>query len=212
MTLRDALRLYLVTDRDLAGPRGVVETCRLALRGGVKVVQLRDKQASAEALTETAVALRVLTAEQGALFLVNDRVEVARAVGADGVHLGQGDLPVAEARRLLGPEAIIGVSVRTEAEARRACADGADYLAANGVYATATKTDLDAPLGLEGVGRLAAVAGDLPLVAIGGLHGGNAAAVLAAGADGVAVVSAIMAAPDPEAATGALLAALAAGG
>ncbi|NMB76981.1 MAG: thiamine phosphate synthase [Myxococcales bacterium] len=200
----DLLALYLVTDAALAGERGVIEVCRLALRAGVRLVQLRDKQASDAELIVQARALRALCREHGAYLLVNDRVEVAAAAGADGVHLGQGDAPPARARQRLGPDAIIGVSVRTPEEARRAERDGADYIAANLVFPTATKTDLPGPLGLAGV-RALRDASHLPLVAIGGINATNAAEVVAAGADGVAVVSAVMAAPDPAAACRGLL-------
>ncbi len=200
----DLLALYLVTDAALAGARGVIEVCRLALGAGVRLVQLREKRASDAELIAQARALRALCREHGAYLLVNDRVEVAAAGGADGVHLGQEDMPLQEARRRLGKAALIGISVRTPEEARRAERDGADYIAANLVFPTATKTDLAGPLGLEGVRALRA-ASHLPLVAIGGIHAGNAAEVVAAGADGVAVVSAVMAAPDPAAACRALL-------
>jgi len=167
----------------------------LALEAGIRTVQLRDKTASTRSLIDTARRLRGLCDARGALFLVNDRVDVALASGAHGVHLGQDDFPASEARRLLGQGAVIGVSVRTSAEAREAGDDGADYLAANLVFATGTKTDIEGPLGLEGVAMLRAVSG-LPLVAIGGIGPHNAADVIGAGADGIAVVSAIMAAPD----------------
>ncbi len=189
------LRLYLVTDPVLCGSRGVEETCRLALRAGVGTVQLRDKGASTRELLYTAGLLSELCAEVGALFIVNDRVDVAMAAGADGVHLGQDDMPVRTARKLLGKGAVIGASVRTAEEARRAFREGADYLAANLVFATYTKTDLGEPLGLEGVRELKAAA-PLPLVAIGGIKSSNSGDVLRWGADGIAVVSAIMSAED----------------
>jgi len=165
---------------------------------------LRDKAAPGEALVEQARHLAALATRHGAVLIVNDRVDVALEAGAHGVHVGQGDLAAAEARRRLGPGRILGVSVRTPAEARAAEEAGADYVAANLVFSTATKTDLEGPIGLEGVRALRA-ATRLPLVAIGGIHAGNAAQVVAAGADGVAVVSAVMAAPDVAAACRALL-------
>jgi thiamine-phosphate pyrophosphorylase len=184
--------------------RGLAETVRLALRAGVPTVQLRDKEASTRKLLDDASTLLALCRERGATFLVNDRVDVAMVVGADGVHLGQDDMPADAARRLLGDDAVIGVSVRTAGEARRAAEDGADYMAANLVYPTSTKTDLPAPLGPEGIRKLRSACG-LPLVAIGGIDAGNAAEVIGAGADGLAVVSAIMAAGDPAAASARLL-------
>jgi thiamine-phosphate diphosphorylase len=206
----ERLSLYLVTDPELAGTRGVLEVCRRALRAGVRLIQLRDKRARDEELVAQARALRELCREHGAWLLVNDRVDIAAAAGADGVHLGQDDAPPEEARRKLGSSAIVGVSVRTPEEARRAEQAGADYIAANLVYPTATKTDLPGPIGLEGV-RALRRASRLPLVAIGGINAGNASEVVAAGADGVAVVSAVMAAADPAAACRELLDAVAKG-
>jgi len=193
VTLRKKLRLYLVTDPLLAGERGVTETVRQALESGVGTVQLRDKTASTPFLLEMAVRLKALAEEHDALFLVNDRVDVARASGAHGVHLGQDDMPPEEARSLLGASAIIGVSVRTAGEARAAEAAGADYIAANLVYPTDTKMDISDPLGIEGIRELRR-ASSLPVVAIGGISRVNASVTVAAGADGIAVVSAIMAA------------------
>ena len=198
------LAVYLVTDPGMGLERGLAETVRLALEAGVRMVQLRDKGASTRKLLDDASTLLALSREHGATFLVNDRVDVAMAAEAHGVHLGQDDMPADAARRLLGEDAVIGVSVRTAGEARRAAEDGADYMAANLVYPTATKTDLPDPLGPDGVRKLRSACG-LPLVAIGGIDAGNAAEVIGAGADGLAVVSAIMAAEDPAAASSRLL-------
>jgi thiamine-phosphate pyrophosphorylase len=194
-----------VTDPHLAGGgRSITETVRQALEAGVRAIQLRDKTATDGELLSLAVELRSLCGEHGALFLVNDRVWLAQACFAHGVHLGQDDMAAADARRVLGPEAVIGVSVRTVEEARTAERAGADYVAANMVFATATKTDLPCPLGLEAVRDLKAALG-IPLVAIGGITPENAALVRAAGADGLAVVSAIMSSPDVPSAVLALL-------
>lgn len=198
--LLDSLRLYLVTDPALCGPRGLLEVCEKALAGGVGVLQLRDKVASTRDLLEQAEALVRLSKEHHCLFVVNDRVDVAMASGAHGVHLGADDMPVATARRLMGPEALIGASVRTPEEAVAAWNDGADYLAANIVFHTLTKPDPREPLGLSGVSLLAGST-PLPLVAIGGINVSNARSVIDAGASGIAVVSAIMSAPDPALAT-----------
>lgn len=198
--LRDSLRLYLVTDPVLCGPGGVLEVCEKALAAGVGFLQLRDKTASTRDLVEQAKALARLSNHHHALFVVNDRVDVAMASGAHGVHLGADDMPVATARRLMGPEALIGASVRTPEEALAAWNDGADYLAANIVFHTPTKPDPREPLGLSGVTLLAG-ATPLPLVAIGGINVSNARSVIDAGAAGIAVVSAIMSAPDPTLAT-----------
>jgi thiamine-phosphate pyrophosphorylase len=191
--------LILVTDPVLCGARDLLQVVVAAVAGGATMVQLRDKQATTEELV--AQALRLLGACRSAQvpLLLNDRIDVALAVRADGVHLGQDDMPLPLARRLLGAEAIIGMSVRSEEELRRAESEGASYLAANGVWATPTKTDFGQPLGDDGLARLAGVA-RLPLVAIGGVHAGNAGQLRRAGAAGIAVVSAVMAASDPEAA------------
>jgi thiamine-phosphate pyrophosphorylase len=204
VNLRDALRLYLVTDPDLCGPGGLVSTCEAALRAGVKFLQLRDKASSTGDLVRTASELLKLAQAHQCCFVVNDRVDVALAVGAHGVHLGADDMPVPLARKILGADPVIGVSVRTPEEALTAWKEGANYLAANIVFATPTKPDSRSPLGLSGVERLAR-ATPLPLVAIGGISRKNAGAVIRAGADGVAVVSAIMAAPNPAEAVRTLL-------
>lgn len=196
MNLREALRLYLVTDSVICGPDGLMAVCRQALGAGVKALQLRNKTADTRELIESALALSALAEKHGCLFLVNDRVDVALASGSRGVHLGSSDMPPALARRLLGPGAVIGVSVRTPEEAVEAWNSGADYLAANIVFETPTKPDPRTPLGLKGV-RILADATPLPLVAIGGINIGNAREVMEAGAAGVAVVSAIMCAADP---------------
>lgn len=170
-----------------------METCRQALHAGVTAIQLRDKTASTRQLIEMAEILMILCEEHSALFIVNDRVDVALACGSCGVHLGQDDMPAAVARKLLGPEAVIGISVRSVDEAVAAWKNGADYIAANMIFATDTKTNLEKPLGLDAVGILKK-ATPLPLIAIGGINTTNADTVRKAGADGIAVVSAIMAA------------------
>jgi len=191
----EQLSLYLVTDPLLCGSRGVTETCRLALEAGVGALQLRDKEASTRELIHTALILQDLCRKHGALFIVNDRIDVALAVSADGVHLGQDDMPVALARKILGRDAVIGASARSPMEAESAWRDGADYIAANLVFPTDTKTDLGEPLGLRAIAELKK-AYPLPLIAIGGINPSNADSVRKAGADGIAVVSAIMAAED----------------
>ena len=190
------LRLYLVTDREQAGARGVAATVAAALDGGVTVVQLRDKHAGTRELIEQARALRAICARRGVPLIINDRVDVAMVAEADGVHLGQSDMALVDARRLLGPESIVGVSVRTDDEVRAAAREGATYVAANGVWATATKTDFGAPLGLDGL-RSMIESSTLPMVAIGGIDTTNAWALAQAGCDGIAVVSAVMKSPDP---------------
>lgn len=193
------LTLYVVTDPALPGERDIVETIRAAVHGGATIVQLRDKSAGTRDLVEQARALRQVCASRGIPLIINDRVDVALASGADGVHVGQSDMPLEDARRLLGPDAIVGVSIRSLDELRSAERGGATYLAANGVWATPTKTDFGEPLGLEGLSELVS-ATKLPMVAIGGIQVSNAREIARAGAAGIAVVSAVMRADDPSAA------------
>jgi thiamine-phosphate pyrophosphorylase len=200
------LSTYLVTDPDLCGERGVLETVVAAVEGGVTAVQLRDKGASARSLCRLASALLPVLERSGVPLLVNDRLDVALATGAHGVHLGQDDLDVEDARRLAGPGLAIGLSVSTQEQmtaANTLPAGTVDYLGIAPVFTTATKTDSEEELGLDGLADLCRRT-DLPCVAIGGIHAGNAAAVRSSGVDGVAVVSAICAAPDPAGAAGAL--------
>lgn len=199
------LSLYLVTDDELAQGRPLPQIVAAAVRGGVTVVQLRAKNCCAHDLLQRAHALLALLRPLGVPLIVNDRLDIALAAGADGVHLGQDDLPCTAARRLAGPDFTIGVSVGNAAEARRAEADGADYLGVSPLHTTPTKPDAPPATGLAGL-RAIRAATQLPLVVIGGLHTGNVAEALHAGADGIAVVSAIMAAPDPTAAAAALAA------
>lgn len=199
--------VYLVTDRPLCGGRDLAAVVRAAVRGGVGVVQLREKSAPTREYVELARALKAQLAGAGVPLLVNDRADVAFAAGADGVHLGQSDLSWRDARRLLGPEALIGLSVETEAQAAAAADADVDYLGVSPIFPTPTKRDTGEAWGLAGLRRLRAATRQV-LVAIGGLGPANAAEAIAAGADGVAVVSAICAAPDPEAAARALRAAV----
>ena len=197
--LRD-WHVYVVTDARLARGRSHVEIAAAALAGGADVVQLRDKDADGRDLFATACAIRELTARAGKAFVVNDRVDVALAVGADGVHVGQHDLPARETRRLIGEDMILGVSALDLAQARHAIDDGADYLGVGPVFdARATKADADPPVGTPGVAAIRSAV-DVPLIAIGGIDHDNAGAVIAAGAEGVAVISCVVAAEDVTAA------------
>jgi thiamine-phosphate pyrophosphorylase len=191
--------LYLVTDESLSCGRSSIEVAEAALRGGISMLQYRAKSATTRGMVEEARALLVLCRSRGVPLLINDRADVAMAVDADGLHVGQDDLPAALARRLLGKGKLLGVSVGSPEEARRAIADGADYLGASPIFATPTKPDAPTPLGIDGMRALTA-ATRVPIVAIGGINAGNAAAIIAAGASGIAVVSAIVAARDVEAA------------
>lgn len=193
------LGLYLVTDERLSRGRATAGIVRAAIRGGIDVVQLRGKELPAREQLAIGRELRAITREAGVLFIVNDRVDLALALDADGVHVGQDDLPAEIARQLVGPEMIIGVSAATIPEALAARNAGADYLGVGAIYTTATKLDAGAA---TGPGLLGTIAGavDLPLVGIGGINATNIAEVIAAGAAGAAVVSAIVAAADPQAA------------
>jgi thiamine-phosphate diphosphorylase len=183
-------RLYLVTDPILNRGYSVLEQIRLALLGGVKIIQIRDKGLPAQDFIELASEALKITRADNAFLIINDAVEVARAVGANGIHLGQEDMPIKEARKIVGNDAIIGISVKTVDEAICAQEDGADYLAVNGVFPTATKEDLGYCIGLEGVMRLRQLT-RLPLIGIGGINLNNCHSVIEAGADGIAVVTAI---------------------
>jgi thiamine-phosphate pyrophosphorylase len=194
-----AYALYLVTDEGLSRGRSQLSIVAAAIRGGVTMVQYRRKQAATLRMVEEASALCRLCRDAGVPFIVNDRIDVALAVDADGVHVGQDDMPAALARRLAGTGMILGVSAGGTEEAVRAEADGADYIGASPVFATPTKPDAPPPLGIEGL-RGICRAVKIPVVAIGGMNAGNAAAMREAGAAGVAVVSAIVAAEDVEAA------------
>jgi len=198
----ERVRLYLVAGRADTGGRPLAEVVRAAVAGGAGAVQLREKNMGTRELTALAAELGALVRAAGALFLVNDRVDVAAAVDADGVHLGQDDLPVDAARRLLGPGKLIGVSVHSPAQAREAREQGADYVGLGAVFSTATKPEAHAP-GLSLLSELAAGA-DLPSVAIGGIDLSNVKEVLRAGFRRVAVVRAVAGAPDPRLAAAAL--------
>jgi thiamine-phosphate pyrophosphorylase len=200
------LSTYLVTDTDLCGERGVPDTVAAAVEGGVTAVQLRDKDAPARSLCELAIALLRVLEGTGVPLLVNDRVDVALAAGAQGVHVGQDDLHVHDARRLAGAGLMVGLSVSTAEELTAANALPAgtvDYLGVGPVFSTPTKTDTTDALGLDGLADLCRRT-RVPCVAIGGINAANASDVRGCGVDGVAVVSAICAAPDPAAAASAL--------
>ena len=190
------LRLIVITDRALAAPGDVLDVTKEAIRAGAPAVQLREKHLPPRDVAPVARRLRTAAHAAGALFFVNDRLDLALAVGADGVHLGPDDLPVPAARGLAPPGFLIGYSTDEPAAAAEAIAAGADYVGCGAVYATLTKVETGAAIGLSG---LAAVvqAVEAPVVGIGGITADRAAAVLGTGAAGCAVVSAVMAARDP---------------
>lgn len=190
------LSLIMVTDEPTAD-RSLIATVRAALRGGAPAIQLRAKHATAREMVELAQLLLQDTRAAGALLFVNDRLDVALAASADGGHLGQDDLPLAAARRLVPPGFLLGASVETPEQARQAEATGADYLGAGPIFVTDSKPDAGRPIGLDGLAQVVAAVG-IPVVAIGGIDPANAVAVRGAGAVGIAVIRAITGAADPE--------------
>lgn len=200
---RVTYRLYLVTDSALGMGRPLLDVVRAAVDGGVTCVQVREKGLTSRAYVERLLSVRPLLRERGIPLFVNDRVDVALAVEADGIHLGQTDLPLAMARDLSAGRLLIGVSCESVQDAVDAERGGADYVSVSPVFATPTKTDTAPALGLDGV-RAVRRTVRVPVVAIGGINATNAADVIRAGADGICVVSAIVSAPDPRAAAASL--------
>ena len=189
--------LYLVTDSGLSRGRSHEEIVSCAIRGGATVVQLREKDCCTREMIDMARRLVTVCRAQGVPLIVNDRLDVALAADADGVHVGQDDMPVAIARKLLGPDKLLGVTAHTAAEALKAIEAGADYIGASPIFATATKSDAGKPIGLEGLKNICRQC-PLPVIGISGVNAANAESVIRAGATGVAVVSAIVSAEDVE--------------
>jgi thiamine-phosphate pyrophosphorylase len=187
--------LYVITDEAIAGGLTHEEIARRAIIGGADVIQLRDKVSGCRELCRIGRALRTLTMKTGTLFIVNDRLDVALACGADGVHLGQNDIRVDVTRQIAPPGFIIGVSVGTVDEAVRAEEEGADYLAISPVFSTASKNDAGPGRGLDVVREIRRSV-SVPVIAIGGINLDNVREVIAAGADGVAVISAVVGSRD----------------
>jgi len=202
--------VYVVTDETVAGGRSHAEIARLATAGGADVIQLRDKARSCSELVRIGREIAIIAHGAGAGFLVNDRLDVAIACGADGVHLGQGDVSCGVARQIAPPGFIIGVSVGSVAEARDAEREGADYVALSPVFATGSKHDAGPGHG-PGLLRRIRSSVSIPVLAIGGIGPENAGEVIGAGADGVAVISAIAGAPDITGATRRMVAVVAEG-
>jgi thiamine-phosphate pyrophosphorylase len=191
--------LYVITDETIGGGRSHAEIARDAVRGGADIIQLRDKRLSCSELVRTGRQIAAMTRKAGGVFIVNDRLDVAMACGADGVHLGQDDMQVGTARQLAQPGFIIGVSVGSADEAREAEREGADYVALSPVFSTASKDNAGPGLGLRRL-REIRLAVSIPVVAIGGISRQNIHDVIAAGADGIAVISAVVSSPDITAA------------
>jgi thiamine-phosphate pyrophosphorylase len=198
------VRLNAIVDPERAGGRDLAELARLCAQGGATLIQLRDKLSETRAMVATARAIKKALAPFGVPFVVNDRIDVALAAAADGVHLGQDDMAIEDARRLLGRGAIVGLSVKTVAQADAAPVELIDYVGSGGVYVTASKQQKNAPIGPAGLKRVIEAlhrrSPKLPVCGIAGIDATNAAAVIGAGADGVAVISALSLAPDPAAA------------
>lgn len=200
MVPRFTLGLYLITDERLARGRSTIDIVRAAIDGGVDAVQFRGKDLAARVQVELCLELRRITREAHVLFIVNDRADLARAVDADGVHVGPDDLPPDLARLVVGPDRLVGFSAASVEEARWGLARGADYLGVGAIYGTTTKGDAGSPVGPERISEITSAV-NLPVVGIGGITAANAAAVLRAGAAGIAVISAIVGAKDVTAAT-----------
>lgn len=194
---KEELKLYLVTDRGLAGERSIEDIVKEAVEGGVTMVQLREKDIATRDFIALALRLKDVLKPYGVPLIINDRVDVALASDAEGVHIGQSDMPYAIARKLLGPSKIIGLSVENFEHIEEANSLDVDYIGVSPVFATPTKTDTAEPFGLDGL-RKAVRMSVHPTVAIGGMNERTAADVMACGTDGIAVVSAIVCAPDPK--------------
>jgi len=203
------VRVYALVDPERAGGHALPALASQLAAGGATLFQLRDKHGGTRAMVDEARAIKQSLAPFGIPLVINDRVDVALAAGAHGVHVGQDDMAVDDARRLLGPDALIGLSIKTVAQAEAAPVDLLDYVGIGGVFATTSKNNPDPPIGVEGLRRIADVfrrrAPKLPLCAIAGIDASNAGSAVAAGVDGVAVISALSLASNPTDATRALL-------
>lgn len=191
------LSFYLVTDRTLSLGRSLTEVVERAVEGGVTVVQLREKNCSSREFLEQALALKRCLQPYHVPLIINDRLDIALACDAEGLHLGQSDLPYEVARQLFGRDKIIGLSVENLQDVEQANLLDVDYIGISPVFGTVTKSDIAPPLGLDGVRAISKLSVH-PSVGIGGIHVGNAHDVMLAGADGICVVSAIMSAEDPK--------------
>jgi thiamine-phosphate pyrophosphorylase len=195
--------LYLVTDRNLSLGRSNLEIIKAAVEGGVTIVQLREKEATTREFYEEGLKIKDYLQSKEIPFIINDRIDLALALNADGVHLGQDDMPVHVARMILGSNKIIGASAFTPDEAKAAASMGADYLGLSPIFVTGTKPELTQQIGIEGIKDLSGSVG-IPVVGIGSMNQSNAFEAVKAGLDGVAVVSAICSQEDPRAAATAI--------
>lgn len=201
---REDYLLYLVTDRDILGGRDLCEAVEQSILGGATVVQLREKFISDDEFLKIALEVQKVTKKYNIPFIINDNVEIAKKIDAEGVHIGQSDESLEEARRVLGKDKIIGVSVGSIEEAQKAEAGGANYLGIGTIFFTGSKKDINEPLGLDNLKKIA-VSVKIPSVAIGGIHLDNAHDVMETGVDGVAVISEILGQTDIKKATETLL-------
>ena len=193
-------RLHVITDTTIQSRFTHAELAKMAIAGGADTVQFRQKDGSTRELIESAEAVQAVCVENSVSLIVNDRADIALAVGATGAHFGQNDLPITVGRRLLPPEMIIGASARTEEKILAAISAGADYIGFGPIYQTSSKPDAEMPKGLEALRRMVAIA-QCPVIAIGGITVDTAYEVIRAGAHGIAVISAVCGQADPEAAT-----------
>lgn len=200
-------RLHVLIDTVLQHRFSQLELARLAIAGGADTIQFRQKSGSTRGMIEVSRRIKKLCREAGVHFIVNDRIDIAIAAEADGVHLGQDDFPIPLARKLLGKKSIIGGSAATMTEAQKCLAEGADYIGFGPVYTTASKDDAAPVTGIELLKQVAGVI-NIPIIAIGGVSVGNVPEVLRAGAQGIAVISAVCCQDDPEQATRSLREAL----
>lgn len=201
MTKRTSdLAVYVITDREIAGNRSIADVVHAAIRGGATMIQLREKTASDDEMLTLGRTIQQLTRAAGIPLIINDRVHVAQALDAEGVHVGQSDSQAREVRQIIGHHRWLGVSAETIETACQAVADGADYLGVGDVFGTLSKPEANPPIGLAGLTAIVQAV-NIPVVAIGGITLENAAATIHAGAVGVSVISAVVAAADPEEAT-----------
>lgn len=190
-------KLHLIADKETAGEKDILKIIKQAVKGGVTVVQLRAKTLSTREFFELGKKVFDCLKSKGIPFIINDRIDIALALNADGVHLGQQDMPLNIARKILGKEKIIGISVNTVKEAIEAEKGGADYLGVGPAFPTITKPDIRTPLGIDGLKKIRQQI-KIPIVAIGGIDKSNAKGVFKTGVDGIAVVSAIVLSNNPE--------------
>lgn len=195
MLSREDLRLYLCTDRLLAMGRPIIQAVEQAIQGGVTMVQLREKDASTRDFYRVALEVQAVTKRHGIPLVINDRLDIALAIGADGIHLGQSDMPVEVARRLVGSSMFIGISAATVESALAMQKAGADYIGTGPVYPTGSKGDAGDAIGVNGLSAVCNAV-SIPVVAIGGISAANTPGIMESGVDGIAVISAILSQPD----------------